>query len=314
MDSMDFLVQQNLDPNGDDIAENSPCGQYTRYNTLIGKGTFKEVYKGFDHIHNIEIAWNKICIQETSTHEKPTLDSINELEKLCYEAVLLKSMNHKNIMNCYTYWVDEENRTVNIITEFLCSGSLRQHLEKHGKVKNVETIKNWGRQILQGLHYLHTQYPCIIHRDLKCDNIFVNIEKGEVKIGDFGLSTVRQQGQVHEREVPGTREFMAPEIYLKGNNELVDVYSFGMCLIELATAKLPYAECKNIAQFIKKLKYGNKPSILKKVKDHEVKEIIEKCLLPALSRPSALELLNDPFFSDSLDIELDSPCSSSTTS
>ncbi|KAL3850136.1 hypothetical protein ACJIZ3_012018 [Penstemon smallii] len=218
---MDFLVQQNLEPNEDAIAENSPCGQYMRHNTLLGKGTFKEVYKGFDHIHNIEIAWNKICIQETTTHEKPTLDSMNELERLCYEAVLLKSMKHKNIMNCYTYWVDEENRTVNIITEFLCSGSLRQHLEKHGKVKNVETIKNWGRQILLGLHYLHTQYPCIIHRDLKCDNIFVNIEKGE---------------------------------------------------------------------------------------------IIEKCLLPALSRPSASELLNDPFFSDSLDIELDSSCSSSTTS
>ena len=57
----------------------------------------------------------------------------------------------------------------------------------------MKAIKKWARQILQGLQYLHTHDPCIIHRDLKCDNIFVNGHTGEVKIGDLGLAVVMQQ-------------------------------------------------------------------------------------------------------------------------
>ena len=54
-------------------------------------------------------------------------------------------------------------------------------------------MKGWARQILTGLNYLHSQKPPIIHRDLKCDNIFINGNHGEVKIGDLGLATVMQQ-------------------------------------------------------------------------------------------------------------------------
>lgn len=57
----------------------------------------------------------------------------------------------------------------------------------------MKAIKNWARQILRGLVYLHGHTPPIIHRDLKCDNIFVNGNHGEVKIGDLGLATVMQQ-------------------------------------------------------------------------------------------------------------------------
>lgn len=57
----------------------------------------------------------------------------------------------------------------------------------------MKAIKNWARQVLQGLEYLHSQNPPIIHRDLKCDNIFVNGNHGEIKIGDLGLATIMEQ-------------------------------------------------------------------------------------------------------------------------
>lgn len=55
---------------------------------------------------------------------------------------------------------------------------------------NIEAIKNWARQILQGLAYLHGHDPPVIHRDLKCDNVFINGHLGLVKIGDLGLATI----------------------------------------------------------------------------------------------------------------------------
>lgn len=60
---------------------------------------------------------------------------------------------------------------------------------KHKRV-NIRAIKHWCRQILKGLLYLHSHDPPVIHRDLKCDNIFVNGNQGEVKIGDLGLAAI----------------------------------------------------------------------------------------------------------------------------
>lgn len=60
---------------------------------------------------------------------------------------------------------------------------------KHRKV-NIRAVKHWCRQILLGLLYLHSRNPPVIHRDLKCDNIFVNGNQGEVKIGDLGLAAI----------------------------------------------------------------------------------------------------------------------------
>ena len=55
---------------------------------------------------------------------------------------------------------------------------------------SVKVIKSWCRQILQGLHYLHTLEPPMMHRDVKPDNIYINGNLGEVKIGDLGLATI----------------------------------------------------------------------------------------------------------------------------
>ncbi|KAK4482424.1 hypothetical protein RD792_009579 [Penstemon davidsonii] len=291
-----------------EIAERSLCGRYVRYNKLLGRGAFKDVYKGFDIINNVEIAWNQICLDDEITL-KPSENHIS----LCSEAVFLKSLDHKNIMKCYSYWVDESSRTVNMITELFTCGSLRNYMKKSGSV-DVPKIKNWGRQILQGLNYLHSQTPLIVHRDIKCHNIFVDVINDEVKIGDFGLATVMNQGPI--RALAGTPEFMAPEYYDEEYNELVDIYAFGLSLMELATCEYPYSECTNPAQIFKKVSSGIKPIALEKVKDFEVKQIIEKCLLPASVRPSAFELLKDSFFSvgDSMELEEDSSRSCSIIS
>ncbi|THG04831.1 hypothetical protein TEA_010445 [Camellia sinensis var. sinensis] len=240
------------------------------------------IYKGFDEIDGIEVAWNRVRIDDM-------LQSPEDLEKLYSEVHLLKALKHENIIKFYDSWIDDKKKTINMITELFTSGSLRQFRKKHKNV-DMKAIKNWARQILRGLDYLHSQNPPIVHRDLKCDNIFVNGNHGEIKIGDLGLATVMQQPTAKR-----TPEFMAPELYEEEYNELVDIYSFGMCMLEMVTFEYPYSECKNPAQIYKKVTSGIKPASLGKVNDPEVRKFIEKCLVPAPQRLPAKELLKDPF-------------------
>ncbi|KAI8027416.1 putative serine/threonine-protein kinase WNK4 [Camellia lanceoleosa] len=270
---------------GADYVEKDPRGRYVRYNEVLGKGAFKTVYKGFDEIDGIEVAWNRVRIDDM-------LQSPEDLEKLYSEVHLLKALKHENIIKFYDSWIDDKKKTINMITELFTSGSLRQFRKKHKNV-DMKAIKNWARQILRGLDYLHSQNPPIVHRDLKCDNIFVNGNHGEIKIGDLGLATVMQQPTA--KSVIGTPEFMAPELYEEEYNELVDIYSFGMCMLEMVTFEYPYSECKNPAQIYKKVTSGIKPASLGKVNDPEVRKFIEKCLVPAPQRLPAKELLKDPF-------------------
>ncbi|CAH2080253.1 unnamed protein product [Thlaspi arvense] len=268
-----------------EFAEKDPTGRYIRYDDVLGRGAFKTVYKAFDEVDGIEVAWNLVSIEDV-------MQMPGQLERLYSEVHLLKALKHENIIKLFNSWVDEKNKTINMITELFTSGSLRLYRKKHRKV-DPKAIKNWARQILKGLNYLHSQNPPVIHRDLKCDNIFVNGNTGEVKIGDLGLATVLQQPTA--RSVIGTPEFMAPELYEEEYNELVDIYSFGMCMLEMVTCEYPYNECRNQAQIYKKVTSGIKPQSLNRVDDPQVRQFIEKCLLPASSRPNALELVMDPF-------------------
>ena len=113
-------------------------------------------------------------------------------------------------------------------------------------------MKNWCRQILKGLNFLHSRTPPIIHRDLKCDNIFITGTNGSVKIGDLGLATLKNRS--FAKSVIGTPEFMAPEMYEEHYDESVDVYAFGMCMLEMATGEYPYSECSGPAQIYKRVK------------------------------------------------------------
>ncbi|KAH0940883.1 hypothetical protein HID58_000520, partial [Brassica napus] len=93
----------------------------------------------------------------------------------------------------------------------------------------------------------------------------------------------------------GTPEFMAPELYEENYNELIDVYSFGMCFLEMITSEFPYSECNNPAQIYKKVVAGKLPGAFYRVEDIEAQRFIGKCLVPASMRVSARELLQDPF-------------------
>ncbi|KAG2682503.1 hypothetical protein I3760_11G194300 [Carya illinoinensis] len=289
----------NPDPSDKDsepFVEIDPTGRYGRYNELLGSGAVKKVYRAFDQEEAIEVAWNQVKLR----------NFINDpamIGRLFSEVQLLRTLTNKNIIALYNVWRDEEKNTLNFITEVCTSGNLREYRKKHRHV-SMKALKKWSKQILKGLDYLHTHEPCVIHRDLNCSNVFVNGNVGQVKIGDLGLAAI--VGKSHlAHSILGTPEFMAPELYEEDYTEMVDIYSFGMCFLEMVTLEIPYSECDNVAKIYKKVSSGVRPRALSKVKDPEVRAFIEKCLARPRVRPSAAELLKDPFFDELDDDEND---------
>jgi len=294
-------VQQQSNEN---IVERSPGGRYLRFQEKLGSGAYKDVYRAYDTIEGIEVAWNVVNLAGVPKAERA---------RIVHEVRLLERLHHKNIISFHGSWVNREKEQVIFVTEILSSGTLKSFINKV-QVIRWKIAKRWAIQILKGLEYLHSQDPPIIHRDLKCDNIFINGTSGDLRIGDLGLSTVIDNKN-KVLSVLGTPEFMAPELYDESYDEKVDIYAFGMCLLEIFTKEVPYRECANPAQIYKRVMNGIPPNSLSRVRNLEAKEFIMLCLgtgegRDPKSRPTASELLRHPFLAnkkvgDNSEVEVD---------
>uniref|UniRef100_A0A182HQE2 non-specific serine/threonine protein kinase n=1 Tax=Anopheles arabiensis TaxID=7173 RepID=A0A182HQE2_ANOAR len=291
--------QQKKEDDEDEAIGISPCGRFLKYDKEVGRGSFKTVYRGLDTQTGVAVAWCELLEKK-----------VNRVERARFreEAEMLKKLQHPNIVRFYNYWeatptVGNKKKNIVLITELMLSGTLKSYLRRFKKI-NPKVLKSWCRQILKGLHFLHSRTPPIIHRDLKCDNIFITGTTGSVKIGDLGLATLKNRS--FAKSVIGTPEFMAPEMYEEHYDEAVDVYAFGMCMLEMATSEYPYNECNTPAQIYKKVTSGVKPQSLEKVENPEVREIIERCIHDKKEgRPTCKELLNCEFFCEDIGIRLE---------
>lgn len=284
-----FIRPLSVQPNKMKQVESDPTGRYIRYDETLGRGSYKVVYKAFDTHEAMEVAWNHLQVDRIP--EK-------QLSKVRLEVELLKRLDHKNIINLFAAWRGKTSKgkpTMDFITELMSSGTLKEYLTRARAMK-LKVIRRWCHNLLEGITYLHAQNPPVMHRDLKCDNIFINGHVGEVKIGDLGLSGVKED--VVAQSVIGTPEFMAPELYEEAYTEKVDIYAFGMCMLEMITMEYPYSECSNPAQIFRKVFSGEKPLSFQRLPPSEIKQVIGACLEREKKRPSASQLLKHPFFAD----------------
>ncbi|XP_039725119.1 serine/threonine-protein kinase WNK1 isoform X4 [Pteropus medius] len=271
-------------------------GRFLKFDIEIGRGSFKTVYKGLDTETTVEVAWCELQDRKLSKSER---------QRFKEEAEMLKGLQHPNIVRFYDSWEStvKGKKCIVLVTELMTSGTLKTYLKRF-KVMKIKVLRSWCRQILKGLQFLHTRTPPIIHRDLKCDNIFITGPTGSVKIGDLGLATLKRAS--FAKSVIGTPEFMAPEMYEEKYDESVDVYAFGMCMLEMATSEYPYSECQNAAQIYRRVTSGVKPASFDKVAIPEVKEIIEGCIRQNKDeRYSIKDLLNHAFFQEETGVRVE---------
>mmetsp|Transcript_30945 Transcript_30945/g.80974 ORF Transcript_30945/g.80974 Transcript_30945/m.80974 type:complete len:977 (+) Transcript_30945:71-3001(+) len=294
-------VAENVDVDADDDdpeemayrARGGPKGaesKYVCYHHELGSGAFKTVYKGMDVEEAIEVAWNEMKgVHRMTAADKKRLDA---------EIDLLQKLRHKNVVQLFAHWTktysNGQDKRI-FITELMTSGTLKQYLRETGTPIH-EVLQNWCKQILSGLKYMHDKG--IMHRDLKCDNIFIEGTTGEVKIGDLGLAVAFSDGP--KCSVIGTPEFMAPEMYREEYSFPIDVWAFGMCVLEMITLEYPYSECKNPAQIYRKVSQGIKPAAFSNITGRNAavrKDFVLQCIkLEASERSTVGHLLKHEFF------------------
>ncbi|EFA86058.1 protein serine/threonine kinase [Heterostelium album PN500] len=203
----------------------------------VGSGTYGMVYKADDKKrHNMRVAIKKF--RSTKEGEGLSLTA-------CREIGLLKELSHENIIKLQDICLNPKDKSLNLVfdyAEFDLFGIIKFHRDHPSTPCPDHTIKSLVWQILNGIHYLHSNW--VIHRDLKPSNILVmgeGKEYGTVKIGDFGLARIFQSPlrPLHENGVVVTIWYRSPELLLgsKHYTSAVDIWAIGCIFAELITTK-----------------------------------------------------------------------------
>lgn len=214
-----FNYQELCSATSDFLAEN-----------LIGKGGSSKVYKG--------------CLPDGKQLAVKILKPSEAMaQQFRSEIEILTTLHHKHIISLFGFCLEENNLL--LVYDLLSRGSLEENL--HGSKKDQNSFSWEDRHkvalgVAEALDHLHNAADGpIIHRDVKSSNILLS-DDSEPQLSDFGLATLASSCSNHldSIDVAGTFGYLAPEYFMHGKiTEKIDVYAFGVVLLELLSGKKP---------------------------------------------------------------------------
>jgi serine/threonine protein kinase len=167
------------------------------------------------------------------------------------EIMLLRDLNHPNIVKYIQADLSPEKDSIDVVLEYVPGGSLKHILTNYGALSDA-VLSSYLRQLLTGLTYLHSHG--VIHRDLKPANILVT-PSGAVKLTDFGSS--KRMDSVEgglTKSLKGSPYWMAPEVVMKrGHSTAADIWSLGCVVVEMATGQPPWSNYSHRSKEVMKL-------------------------------------------------------------
>ena len=194
---------------------------------LIGSGGMANVYKAKCHRLNRLVAI-KILKNELA-------DNTEFRRRFRDESRAVAQLSHANIVSVYD--VSTSGDTEYIVMELIDGITLKQYMERRGRMDWREAM-HFITQIMRALSHAHSRG--IIHRDIKPQNIMV-LRDGSVKVADFGIACLENEGQTLTQEALGSVHYISPE-QARGDriDARSDIYSAGVVLYEMLTGRLPF--------------------------------------------------------------------------
>ena len=280
----------------------------------IGEGTFGEVILIKSQKTQREFALKKIQIKKTNLKIKRILGEVN----------ILKKLDHPNIISFKGAFKSNDDKVLNIITEYVNQGDFEKKIETNYKDKKYfeeKDILNWLFQVCLALQYLHEN--SIIHRDIKPSNIYLT-ENNIIKLGDFGTS--KDISPWHRtRTLAGSPLYSAPELLKEleayENNKKddminlsysyeVDIWSLGVTFCHIMTLEKPFDSNKDIINNIKSKKIFNreKNCYIDKIAEkysEDFRDLIDKMMTYEPSeRPSIEKILENKIIKNRMELYL----------
>ena len=200
----------------------------------VGKGGFGAVYEAGDR----RIPGKKWAVKELSTGDLRTAEEEAEaVASFRQEAEILAHLSHPNLPTVTDFF--SEGGKQYLVMEFVQGRTLQQLLEERQAPFPEAQVLGWAEQLVAVLHYLHSQGPPIIFRDLKPANIMLD-EDGRIKLIDFGIARLFKGGRSGDTVAMGTAGYAPPEAYGQSETDArSDVYSLGATLHQLLTGQDP---------------------------------------------------------------------------
>src|SRR3954467_10041748 len=155
------------------------------------------------------------------------------------ESLLLTALEHPSIPTVYDYFYDDNSERFYLVMKFIPGSDLASRLRASpgGKIDEL-TVTEWGMQVADVLHYLHTRPQPIIYRDLKPANLMFDSNLSRIMLIDFGIARWVNKKEKGVTE-GGRRGYAPPELFSGQADPRVDIYSLGATLFHLVTGSDP---------------------------------------------------------------------------
>ncbi|GER29237.1 protein kinase [Striga asiatica] len=189
--------------------------------SIIGSGSYGTVHLAIDN------TTGALFVAKSARSE-------SGVSSLKNEARILEKLNSRHIIKCMG---KDSKNGYTLFFEYVPGGSLSDLSRKFGGTLDEKLIRLYTREILHGLKYLHDNG--IVHSDIKCKNVLLNPNSGEIRLADFGCARVVWSSD--EKPFGGTPLWMAPEVLRNERLDFAaDIWSLGCTVIEMATGRPPW--------------------------------------------------------------------------
>jgi serine/threonine protein kinase len=206
--------------------------------TVLGRGAFGEVRVA--RWRGIDIAAKRLHDLEDGRSSRPDEYQYQEMDALRMEMIMLSKLRHPNLVLFLGICEAPDGHISTILTELMPS-SLYEVLEDSLTRLSLPEVLDVCTDVVAGLDYLHSHNPPIVHRDISSKNILIGGNRA--KIADLGQAKVFGANALsRQTSLPGAMAYSAPEVLTGKYSEKIDIFSFGVLVVQMASGEYPRIE------------------------------------------------------------------------